>query len=303
MVTRKILVIDDEKPQAIALAKTIESVIPMSNVLNASAKEEIINYVENKFYNLAVIDLRMDAYDFNGISLARRILEINPYAKILFVSKFIPEYLDELTPLLQNGNVLGFSDKKIDYDEWGEELKNVILPYYKQLDSNPQSISTALINMYSELKDEENTYMKGSRFEDFISLLFQSIGFSEIVKRTRDKSLNEVDLIVRNEIDDPFLTKFGKYILIECKNHLDTIDKNDFILFKSKLTATNGLAELGFFITTSSFKRTAYLEALRSSEGHHKIVFIDNSLLMRLMKSEDPREELKRIIDYQVKDN
>lgn len=303
MVTRKILVIDDEKPQAIALAKTIESVIPMSNVLNASAKEEIINYVENKFYNLAVIDLRMDAYDFNGISLARRILEINPYAKILFVSKFIPEYLDELTPLLQNGNVLGFSDKKVDYDEWGEELKNVILPYYKQLDSNPQSISTALINMYSELKDEENTYLKGSRFEDFISLLFQSIGFSEIVKRTRDKSLNEVDLIVRNEIDDPFLTKFGKYILIECKNHLDTIDKNDFILFKSKLTATNGLAELGFFITTSSFKRTAYLEALRSSEGHHKIVFIDNSLLMRLMKSEDPREELKRIIDYQVKDN
>ena len=303
MVTRKILVIDDEKPQAIALAKTIESVIPMSNVLNASAKEEIINYVENKFYNLAVIDIRMDAYDFNGISLARRILEINPYAKILFVSKFIPEYLDELTPLLQNGNVLGFSDKKIDYDEWGEELKNVILPYYKQLDSNPQSISTALINMYSELKDEENTYLKGSRFEDFISLLFQSIGFSEIVKRTRDKSLNEVDLIVRNEIDDPFLTKFGKYILIECKNHLDTIDKNDFILFKSKLTATNGLAELGFFITTSSFKRTAYLEPLRSSEGHHKIVFIDNSLLMRLMKSEDPREELKRIIDYQVKDN
>ena len=285
MVTRKILVIDDEKPQAIALAKTIESVIPMSNVLNASAKEEIINYVENKFYNLAVIDIRMDAYDFNGISLARRILEINPYAKILFVSKFIPEYLDELTPLLQNGNVLGFSDKKIDYDEWGEELKNVILPYYKQLDSNPQSISTALINMYSELKDEENTYLKGSRFEDFISLLFP------------------VDLIVRNEIDDPFLTKFGKYILIECKNHLDTIDKNDFILFKSKLTATNGLAELGFFITTSSFKRTAYLEALRSSEGHHKIVFIDNSLLMRLMKSEDPREELKRIIDYQVKDN
>ena len=159
---------------------------------------------------------------------------------------------------------MGFSDKKIDYDEWGEELKNVILPYYKQLDSNPQSISTALINMYSELKDEENTYLKGSRFEDFISLLFQSIGFSEIVKRTRDKSLNEVDLIVRNEIDDPFLTKFGKYILIECKNHLDTIDKNDFILFKSKLTATNGLAELGFFITTSSFKRTAYLEALRS---------------------------------------
>ncbi len=303
MITRRILVIDDEKPQALALAKTLESVIPMSKVIHASDREDIIDLVENKFYNLAVLDIRMDAFDFNGLILAKRILEINPYAKILFVSKFIPEYLDDLTPLLQNGNVLGFSDKNIDYDIWGEELKKIILPYYEKLDDNPQSVSTALINTYSDLKDLDDTQIKGARFEDFISLLFQSIGYSEIVKRTRDKSLNEVDLIVRNEIDDHFLSKFGKYILIECKNHLAAIDKNDFILFKNKLQATNGLAELGFFITTSSFKRTAYLEALRSSEGRNKIVFIDNSLIMDLIKSTDPREELKRIIDYQVKDN
>ncbi len=303
MITRRILVIDDEKPQALALAKTLESVIPMSKVIHASDREDIIDLVENKFYNLAVLDIRMDAFDFNGLVLAQRILEINPYAKILFVSKFIPEYLDDLTPLLQNGNVLGFSDKNIDYDIWGEELKKIILPYYEKLDANPQSVSTALINMYSDLKDLDDAQIKGARFEDFISLLFQSIGYTEIVKRTRDKSLNEVDLIVRNDIDDHFLSKLGKYILIECKNHLAAIDKNDFILFKSKLQATNGLAELGFFITTSSFKRTAYLEALRSSEGRNKIVFIDNSLIMDLIKSTDPREELKRIIDYQVKDN
>ena len=71
----------------------------------------------------------------------------------------------------------------------------------------------------------------------------------------------------------------------------------------TKLKETNGLAELGFLITTSSFKRTAYLEALRSSEGQHKVVFIDNSLMMSLIKADDPREELKRIIDSQVKDN
>lgn len=295
--------IDDEKSQAMALARTIESVVPMSKAFHASERDEIIDYIENKFYNLAILDIRMDGLEFNGITLARRILEINPFAKILFVSRFIPEYIEELTPLMQNGNILGFSDKQVDYDKWGVELKKKITEYYDQLDSNPQSVNTALINMYSQLKDEENTYIKGQKFEDFISLLFQSFGFSEIMKRTRDKSLNEVDLIVRNEIDDAFLSKFGKYILIECKNHLNAIDKNDFIIFKSKLKATNGLAELGFFITTSSFKRTTYLEALRSSEGHQKIVFIDNSLMMRLLKSTDLREELKRIIDRQVKDN
>lgn len=303
MVTRKILVIDDEKAQAMALAKTIESVVPLSEAFHASTKDEIINCIENRFYNLAVLDIRMDGHEFNGISLAHRILEINPFAKILFVSRFIPEYIEELTPLLQNGNILGFSDKRSDYDSWGEELKQRIMGYYDELDNNPQSINTALINSYSQLKDEKDKYLKGQKFEDFVSFLFQSIGYPEILKRTRDKSLNEVDLIVRNEIDDTFLSKFGKYILIECKNHMDSIDKNDFIIFRSKLKATNGLAELGFFITTSSFKRTAYLEALRSSEDHHKIIFIDNALMMRLLKAETPREELKRIIDSQVKDN
>ena len=230
MVTRKILVIDDEPSQAKALANKIKSVIQSSDVIYASDKEGIKDFVENKFYNLAVLDIRMDKFEFNGIDLAKQILEINPYAKILFVSKFITEYMTELMPLLTNGNVLGFSEKKVDYNSWGEELKSIILPYYEKLDENPEVTSTALINMYSELKDEEDKFKRGARFEDFISLFFQNIGFKDIRKRTRDKSLNEIDLIIRNEIEDPLLTKFGKYILIECKNHIDKIDKNDFIM-------------------------------------------------------------------------
>lgn len=34
--------------------------------------------------------------------------------------------MEQLTPLLQNGNVLGISDKKADYNEWSEELKGMI---------------------------------------------------------------------------------------------------------------------------------------------------------------------------------
>ncbi|MDE6826195.1 MAG: restriction endonuclease [Paramuribaculum sp.] len=295
--------IDDEPSQAKALASKIKSVIQSSDVIYASDKEGIKDFVENKFYNLAVLDIRMDKFEFNGIDLAKQILEINPYAKILFVSKFITEYMTELMPLLTNGNVLGFSEKKVDYNSWGEELKSIILPYYEKLDENPEVTSTALINMYSELKDEEDKFKRGARFEDFISLFFQNIGFKDIRKRTRDKSLNEIDLIIRNEIEDPLLTKFGKYILIECKNHIDKIDKNDFIIFRSKLAETNGLAELGFFITTSSFKRTVYLEAIRTSGGDKKIIFIDNPIMMNLLKAIDPKEELKRVIDSQVKDN
>lgn len=303
MVTRRILVIDDEMPQAKALAEKLGASIPMSKVMYASDKEEILSAIDNRFFNLAILDLRMDGYGFDGIELAKRILETNPFAKILFVSKFIPEYLPMLTPMLRNGNILGFSDKKVNYDEWMSELREQIMPYYEELDANPQSVSVALLNLYADLKDEPDTYAKGVKLEDFTALLFQYIGFSETVKRTRDKSLNEVDLIIRNDIEDPFLSKFGKYILVECKNHTEDIDKNTFILFNEKLRNTNGLAELGFLVTTSGFKRTARLEALRTSGGSHKIVFIDNAIMLRIIGSEDPREELKRVIDHQVKDN
>ena len=180
MVTRKILVIDDERTQAEALAKIIESVIPDSHTFIASDETEIIDAVENKFYNLAILDIRMDRLSADGIAFAKRILEVNPYARILFVSRFIPEYMTQLNPLLSNGNILGFSDKKSNYDEWKCELRDIILPYYEKLDENPQAVSTALINMYSDIKNDADKLRKGERLEDFVSLLFQSVGYSEI---------------------------------------------------------------------------------------------------------------------------
>ena len=126
MVKRKILVIDDDAVQAAALAKKLSETIPGSELMCASSEESIRDTVENKFYNLAILDIRMDNFDFDGIQIAKRILEVNPFARIIFVSRYLPEYMEQLTPLLQNGNVLGFSDKKADYNAWGEELKRMI---------------------------------------------------------------------------------------------------------------------------------------------------------------------------------
>lgn len=301
MIVRKILVIDDDGNQAKALAMTLEAVIPNSKVTYVSKEEDITAAVENNFYNLAVLDIRMDDYETDGIKIANRIIEVNPFAKILFVSKFIPEYIMELQPLLTQGNVLGFSDKNHDYDAWGKELAEKILPYYEELDRNPSVMSESLVNFYSDVKDEKNAYQRGVRFENFVAMLFNYIGFNSITSRVRDDSSNETDLVIRNDIDDPFLSKFGKYIMVECKNHIADIGKNDFILFKSKVDNSNGLVELGFLITSSSFKKTVPLESLRSSMGKRKIILIDNADIMRLIKADDQLEMLKKIIDSQVK--
>lgn len=67
----------------------------------------------------------------------------------------------------------------------------------------------------------------------------------------------------------------GAYFLIECKNHTDAIGKNEFILFKSKLDHTNGLANMGFIFTTTTFKNTVNIEEIRSSAESPKVIFID----------------------------
>ena len=303
MIPRTLIVIDDDKQQAEALAKIIQKSVLYSDVKPIWDEEAILSTIEDRFYTLAVLDIRMDQYETDGIKIAKRIVEINPFAKILFVSAFLKEYMNDVLALMQNGNILGFSEKK-EYELWKSELQELIVNYYEDLDKNPQKITSALLQSYADLKDEEDTYIKGMKFENFVTLLFRSIGFTEILKRVKDKSGNETDLIIRNDIDDVFLSKFGKYILIECKNKPDSkIDKNDFILFNTKLKNTNGLAEIGFLISTSAFTRTAYLEAIRGSEGNQKIIFIDNALLLRLIQAENMLDELKHIIDSQVKDN
>lgn len=299
---KSILVIDDEKTQARALSFKLKEKFPDASCFEASTEEEIASAVSDVFYNLAIVDIRMDGHEKSGIDIANEIIQLNPFAKVLFVTKFLPEYISLLNPLLSSGRVLGVSEKE-EYGVWMEKLTPIITDYYATL-SHSNEVNIALLDAYATAKNETDTYRKGIMFEQFVALLFRSIGYNVINKRVKDLSANEIDLVVRNEIDDSFLTKFGKYILVECKNRPDSnTSKNDFIVFKNKLNSTCGMATLGFLFTTSSIARTTYIEAVRESQGDSKVIFVDNARMEKLLMADDLREALKSIIDSQVRDN
>ena len=135
-------------------------------------------------------------------------------------------------------------------------------------------------------------------------MLFNNIGFNNINKRIIDESRNEVDLIVRNDINDKFLEKFGKYFLIECKNiPASAVDKNMFIVFSHKLEHTANMSECGVIATTGNFTKTSYIEAVRESGKHKKIIFLSNIDFEEIITSDDRLEAFKKLIDKQVKDN
>lgn len=300
---KNVIVIDDVKEQAEGLAKGLSHILPDYSFEYYYQEEQILDAIENRFFSLAIIDIRMDDFTIDGIALAQKIFEVNPFANIIIVSAFKDEYFLKLKDLMLTGKVVDVQDKE-SLETWLPKLKKSIEDYYTKIDSDPLEINNALLQYYSEAKNETNAYRKGERFEHFISLIFQSIGFNQVMKRTKDKSLNEVDLIIRNDIEDNFISKFGKYLLIECKNKPDgKVNKNDFIIFQTKLKNTNGLAELGIIATTGYITYNTYLEAIRESGESRKIIFLSNPEIEKLIRADNKLTTFKNIIDTQVKDN
>jgi len=300
---RSVLIIDDEHAQAVGLCKALSNELVNTSFFFASNEEEIERNVENVYFSIALVDLRMDRFSFNGIDIIKKIFEINPFAKIVIVSAFKGEYMTHIKDLLVTGKILDVVEK-IEFKKFVSNLKSIIENYHTEIFNDPSEINSALLEFYSQAKNEKDPFRKGEKFENFVSLMFQSIGFNTINKRIIDKSLNEVDLIIRNDIDDIFLNKFGKYILVECKNKPENkVDKNTFIIFNNKLKHTNGLSELGIIATTGYITRNTYLEAIRESGEIRKIIFLSNPEFEKLILSNNKLDEFKRILDRQVKDN
>lgn len=298
----RVLIIDDEALQASNLKKVIKAERPQIFCDTATSLEEIELKIRETYFNIAIVDLRMDKFPRNGIDFIKEISETNPFAKIIVVSAFTKEYLDDLNDLMSAGKLMAILDKE-KFDDFKIKILDKIDVVVKLFESNKSMSQKALESLYADAKNEVDTYQKGKKFEYFVAMLFSLMGFNHIENRNRDKSLNEVDLILRNDIKDTFFSKFKQYILVECKNTAENVDKNQFILFKEKLVQTSGLADLGFLVTAASLKKTAYYEAMRVSDKSFKIIFLSNVEISEIIASNDPIDSLKKIIDTQVKDN
>ncbi len=300
---KHIFIIDDEKIQADGLSKQLNTRLSEKGYIfePLSGEDEILQAVNDRFCSLAIVDLKMPNYNFDGLTICRRILKNNPLAKVIIVSAWLPEFLTAMHDLLTSGSVLAVSEKKA-VAEWVPELETTITDYFDKKDKELSENSKMLLNAYSTAKNETNSFRKGVLFEDFLVNLFGQIGFQFIQKRVTD-STSEVDLILRNDINDAFLSKFGKYIFVEAKNRPSSpVDKNDFITFRAKLDSSNQLAELGIIASSHNIASTVRLEALRSSREAGKILLFANDELTRLILSEDKLYELKKLIDEQIKD-
>jgi CheY-like chemotaxis protein len=300
-----VLIIEDEQIQAVSMQEYLQEERPYLLVNIATTQQEIETKIENLYYDIAVIDLQFKGFQFDGIHVAKKVLQLNPFAKIVIVSGWTNEYKRDIDLLLElkTDKVWGVIDKKSKQIETNMKVLEIVDKVVKSFDEKPFLHQKNLESLYAEAKNETDKFSKGTKFERFVGFLFSQMGFTHISKRVKDQSLGEVDLIVRNELNDLFFQKFKPYLLIECKNTAEKVDINDFKLFYGKLEHTNGMANLGFLITSNTIKDTAYKEAMRTSGKGNKVIFVTHLEIARLIQSSNLLDTMKSIIDEQVKDN
>jgi len=115
-------------------------------------------------------------------------------------------------------------------------------------------LSSELKNLYQEaIADIDN---KGKKFEDFCKAFFESIEGFEC--ELNIKGPNEIDIMIANKSEDPFLSKLGPCIYVECKNRKAKVNINDVVKVKENAKTYYGPnCKLAILITTSELTRRA----------------------------------------------
>lgn len=152
----------------------------------------------------------------------------------------------------------------------------------------------AIAQTWDNARGETNPQKKGQLLEELMQRIFRSIpGFGH-AHVNRQNDLEEIDVLVRNESTDPFWSKEGAYLLVECKNWNKPVGVPELKLFRQKIEDRYGRAALGFFIALGGYTETVRVEAWSRRSGQSLVVLLDANDVAVLVADSDRNATLKR---------
>lgn len=145
---------------------------------------------------------------------------------------------------------------------------------------------------WEQAQAETDANRKGKLLEDLMVLLFHSVpGWRAQAHVAND--IEEIDIVIRNESEDPLWSQQGAYLIAECKHWSKPVGVDQLRSFLWKLHNRYGQCCVGFFISTNRFTGPFH-DTLRSERsGNVLVVPIDGDTLTRLIESPERSEMLK----------
>lgn len=123
---------------------------------------------------------------------------------------------------------------------------------------------------------------KGDILEDMADILFSEQQGFEVKQKVRGRT-DELDLVVKNNINDPFwISLHSPYILVECKNWKDQkVGVGEIWKLEKKIDKRKGQCRLGVVIASGGFSSKCYEDASSAGRVGVKIILVNNAALKK----------------------
>jgi restriction endonuclease Mrr len=116
---------------------------------------------------------------------------------------------------------------------------------------------------------------KGRVLESLLAALFSGERELEIAERRYSTGDEEIDLIVKNNVDRPFWHALDSpLIFIECKNWSTPVGAAEIRDFEGKMTNHAPLCRVALFVAARGFTSDAFTQLVRASRDH-VLVLVD----------------------------
>jgi len=290
--TGAILIVDDDERFLDAYRSILGS--EGYEVATATARATALQQLDAGTWDVVLLDQKLRGAE-SGIDLVGEVRRRAPGAKPIVVTAY-PEPLEIKR---------AFAAGAWDYLEKGAYFETLLkVKVHNAVESSRErrlaSMSTGereeeLRGRWEQLGRERDANRKGALLEEVVALVFKTLpGFAHVDTRRRSET-EEIDILVRNESEDPLWAKEGTYFLVECKNWSSRVGAPELREFRTKLEQRFGRARLGFFVALGGFAETFHEENRASRKLDALVVAVGQAGLARLVEGADRPSVLKEL--------
>jgi CheY-like chemotaxis protein len=289
----RILIVDDDDD----FVSFYKAQLALQGYSVESARDESLakRMLEEAPWDVVLLDQKLRGAEGpdDGLDLIADTLSRAPRAKTILMSGYAsPQAIERAFAL----GVYDYLEKGANFRVFLEvKLRNAVgAARAEQLVGLSSAETEALIrDTWQAARTETDANRKGKLLEDLLVYLLRTIqGFRQASPRRRN-DIEEIDIVVQNESNDPLWAKEQQYILVECKNWSKPVGAPELHDLIHKMERRFDRCRLSFFVALKGFAGTFKQALLAERKGHYLVVLIDGSDLNELVTSSDRNQTLK----------
>lgn len=264
----------------------------------ASPEEARARLDANETFDLVLVDEKYRGGPMQGADLAREIMDRTPEARVIIITA----YAD------QESVRSGFEAGIYDYLEKSTVFETMLqIKVQNALETTrathltattPSRLEKELRDFWIDARTASTTAKRGRALEETLARLFRTIpGFTSVKTRLSNQS-EELDVLVRNESNDPFWVRRGNYLYIECKNwKKKAVGRPEIDVFAAKLRRRAAVSPTGVVVAMSGLSAPAADELRNLVREGLLIIALDSDALGEMIDSDDKNAWLKGRFD------